>query len=979
VRGDARIDWSGERFETSADVHGEVAPGKKAPVIAAKLHASGDRETLSVDALTLEIPGASARLSDPVAFSRKNAGATRSSRFAVEIDLAKQPWLEGARGRLSGKAEVISTSAGWPHIEATLEAQELAVSDWSIARFSTMASFEWPRFSVKEAVLGFAEGGQLTLHGGWDFKTNEVVDAVADGVIRPSVIARWLPEKIAFESLKIAAKARGPLKTLQHEGNAQITALVVPGINPLAVELAWRGAGPTLKISEAQFAAGNSRITLAGEMNATSAQVTALKFFQGQEERLILSQPANFRWSPRVEVDALALTGTDASLTVALSAGSEGRFDLRARNIKSSWASDFTALPGPEWQLASLEAQGEWSGGPIVFSTRAEVAMTLAPERTANVSLVAQGGARGIKIESLQVLEGTTPIVNATGQLPLTLHPGGQRLMELEPDAPLTLHATTASDAEFWAKLADATGLEFQNPEVSAELSGTWSHPKGDVSAKAGRVAFDPRRVKFSFPLVEALDLHATADGKGVNLDRLSLQVEKQSLSASGSVAFNFKQWDEFKRAPITFLRREGSAHLVIPQAEIGAFTKYLPAFFAPAGSVQVDATIKPGGEMTGVLRLNDAATRPLGPLGVLQEIHAEAELSGRTIEVKSLVARAGGQPVTLTGKVQLPLDAPPKYDFALKGENLPLVRQTGLLLRADLDLKLVTQSDNVPEVSGVVNLRDSMFLSDVRAFLPRGGGGGPTRRPPFFAVEDPPVNAWRLGVEVRGEKFLRLRSTVFVGVASAHFRLSGTLGDPRAIGEVAVESGQVLLPFAAFQVEQGTVRLTEADPYELRLFVSGTSRRYGYDLRMELTGTATVPIITFSSSPPLESRQVLMMVTTGETPQNEITYSTTQRVTRLGTYLGQSLVNNFGGDASEADRLSIDSGERVSRNGRETYEIEYRLSERFSLVGEYDEFDDYNAGVKWRLLAPHDEAKKTTTDHSTSAEKKELPDAPKR
>jgi len=58
-------------------------------------------------------------------------------------------------------------------------------------------------------------------------------------------------------------------------------------------------------------------------------------------------------------------------------------------------------------------------------------------------------------------------------------------------------------------------------------------------------------------------------------------------------------------------------------------------------------------------------------------------------------------------------------------------------------------------------------------------------------------------------------------------------------------------------------------------------------------------------------------------------------------------------GDDTQAERLSISTGERVSRQGRETYEVEYKLSDRFTLVGEYDEFDKYNAGVKWRMIAP--------------------------
>jgi translocation and assembly module TamB len=313
---------------------------------------------------------------------------------------------------------------------------------------------------------------------------------------------------------------------------------------------------------------------------------------------------------------------------------------------------------------------------------------------------------------------------------------------------------------------------------------------------------------------------------------------------------------------------------------------------------------------------------------------------------------------VKLSGKVRLPLEAAAEYNLELKGENLPLLRQTGLLLRGDLDLKL-TSSDGPPTVAGTVKLRESMFLSDVRAIIPRERTNVPSRRPPFFSVETAPLNRWRLDVAVDGERFLRLRSTVFVGLASAHFKLLGTLGEPRAIGEAVVDNGHVLLPFATITLDQGSVRLTEADPHTLALYISGTARRYDYDLRMEITGTAAQPVVTFTSSPPLEPSQVLLLVMAGEAPHNEIVYNTAQRMSLLGAYLGQSLISSVGGDSSQAERMSISSGERVSQQGRETYEIEYRLDDRFSLVGEYDEFDAYNAGVKWRWPAPEKSAEK--------------------
>jgi translocation and assembly module TamB len=251
-----------------------------------------------------------------------------------------------------------------------------------------------------------------------------------------------------------------------------------------------------------------------------------------------------------------------------------------------------------------------------------------------------------------------------------------------------------------------------------------------------------------------------------------------------------------------------------------------------------------------------------------------------------------------------------------------------------------------------------------VRAFLPAGTNGD-ALQPPYFAVVTPPFNAWTLGVDIRGDRFMRLRTPAFNGVASARFRLAGTLGEPRAIGEVVIDEGQVLLPFANFVVKQGTMRIAEENAHKLALFVRGTGRYNGYDLTMEITGTPEAPSIVFTSSPALDSDQLLMMVMTGAVPNNGLGYSSTQRFARLGTYLGQSLLGSFGVDAASADRLSIIPGETISEQGRETYTVEYKLADRWKWVGEYDQFDDYNIGLKWRLYpgkhkpeAPHDASK---------------------
>ena len=107
-------------------------------------------------------------------------------------------------------------------------------------------------------------------------------------------------------------------------------------------------------------------------------------------------------------------------------------------------------------------------------------------------------------------------------------------------------------------------------------------------------------------------------------------------------------------------------------------------------------------------------------------------------------------------------------------------------------------------------------------------------------------------------------------------------------------------------------MRLTEADPYEPAIYLRGTGRRYGYDLTMEIDGTASQPNVVFTSSPPLDSEQVLLMVMTGAAPSNEIAKSVTQRVANIGLFLGKSLLGSLGADAGDADRLTF----RVGREG---------------------------------------------------------------
>ena len=950
LRGNARLDWRDAQLTLDADAAGDPAPQTSAPPLTAQLQARSDGTTLHFTTLQVTAPGLRADLAAPVIIDRAGKLLSGDSRFTLTADLAAWPQLT-AQGTVTGEARVTPGPAQLSRVDFQLAAKALSVRAWQLSAFTAAGHLDWPQLTLTTAALESTNGDRLTVTGGYDFSSREVRDAQVSGRVARATLAPLLPAALDFATLALEARATGPLTALNHSGNLTVDALALPPLKPLALTATWQGLDRTLAAFSATATAGVTRLTAAGYSTTDAITLTAFSF-----GALLLTSPATLRWAPEPQLAAfnLASADSDSGLSAAFRLGPAGTIDVAVKNFASSALADLITLPAPAWVITALALNGSWDRGPLTFTTTADATLALGENQSARVNLSATGDPTGLQLTALNVLAGTETALRATGQLPFTVtpHASAPPTFSILPDAPLALNAATEPTAAFWTQLHALTGVELVAPQFSAKLTGTWSQPRGTATLRATRLALDPARFDLSLPAVEAFELDLTGDPTGLVLQKFSATLDGQAIRATGRLPVAAGSWNTTLRTtPLALLTDAAELHLEIPDADIAALAHHLPDYLAPQGRLALDLTLKPGGNLTGFLRLTDAASRPFGALGAIQDINADLQLSGRTLTLATLNARTGGQPVTLAGTVTLPRRAPPQLDLTLKGTNLPLVRQLGLLLRGDLDLRLTTPAADATLLAGSIRLHDSLFLADVRDLIPS-GERGTTARAPYFAVETAPFNRWRLDVAVDGDRFLRLRTALFNGVASAHFRLTGTLGAPLALGEATVNEGNVLLPFASFAVQQTSIRLTAENPHDPSLWVTGTTRRYGYDLRLELSGALSAPVLTFTSSPALDSKQVLLLVMAGQLPGNPGVITERQRATRLGTYLGKSLLGSLGGDSAAGDRLNFTTGERISRQGRETFGLEYRLDERWSLVGEYDEFDDYNAGVKWRIIA---------------------------
>jgi len=946
LSGGADVAWHGRDFDVRVNAHGEPREGSGVPPIEARAFARGDAQHWRVEELVARTPFAQAQLSEAVEFSWRTGVASTTASLDVDIDLGKQNWIEGA-GRIVGRVSLQPREVNAGVQEFSFEARDLRAADVAVRRMNFAGNLRWPLLEVTRADVELDEGTEFAARGSLDVVEKQIVAAQASGAVTRAWLGERIAENVSWTTADFVAEASGPWSTPRHAGTWRMRDFAAGSLKPMQIEGGWSGAGREVSRVQAIARSGESRIEAAGRVADGALHLEKWNQFRGADEIWHLASDAVVKWSPAFTIENLRLEGA-SELSLSVTNGERRGFAATGTNLRGSHWKDWAVLRGPSWWIEHLTLAGEWRGQGLVFDLKADGEVGLEP-RSARVALDVRGDEKGMQVESLRILDAERVLTQASGVVPFAWRARRDEGWSLDADRPLEIRMETEPDSPLWATLGAIWRVEIAGAAAKIDLAGTPRNPRGTVDLRVRRLAPESSEKQSALPTVENAIVALTLDRAGARLHTLQATVDGQEVRATGELPMNGEAWDalwEDQKLPVW---RTASGRIEIPDAQMEPFARRFPSLIATQGRFSGTLELERGGKLSGALTISDAATRPLATFGVVQEVNARIELDERTVRIASFVGRVGGQPVSLDGTVTLPSDGAPVVNLNLKGERVPLARRAGLLVRADFDLRARTTDEERVQLSGGVNITDCLILADLGDLVST-GPRGVTRQPPYFAVDVAPFNHWPLDISVRSDRRIRVRTAVFKGEASARFQLSGTLGEPRAIGELTVDEGQVLFPFATFDVRLGTVRLQAADPFHPKLQLNAQARRYGYDLRMEATGSIESPNVALSSMPALDSAEVLLLVMTGQKPASD-TFTTNgqQRLARVGTYVGQELIQGLGVGGDE-DRLEIQTGEQISLQGRETYRIEYRLDNRWSLLGEYDEFDDYNAGVKWRV-----------------------------
>ncbi|MBC2593680.1 translocation/assembly module TamB domain-containing protein [Ruficoccus amylovorans] len=958
----AQADWNGQRYTLSLDA--TARPEQDGlPPLTARIEAAGDLEAVSLDKIAVEGGWITARLAEPVTVPFSGLSDLPPARFELEADLSKQNFFP-IRGKLDASLVADDqTDSAYPLVTARLDARDLAYEDYTADTVEVEAVLDWPQLTLGSCAVTLPEDSSLSLSGSYDLEQEHLSAIKASLVISGALVSHYAPEAPAFSALKADFTADGPLARPRHEGDFTLEQFEWAE-DRVDISLHWRGEHGALEVLSGK--GGGEALDFNWEGNADLSPdsqritVSEASLRPRNFSELRLTQPVTLTHlaSGEITLTELSIADTEGSSVQAqanVNWPESGQLDLAVSNIGPHWLKLLTdaKLPFPA-HLSQVQAGVRWDNSPLTYTLTATATGEPENQQPVTLSLDVAGDADGARMNHLTAQQGETVLAEARGHFPVAVVPAAETLVQFRAEAPADFHlAVSPGQSSIWDWLQKEYQLVLDEPSLTLDVEGTLASPTGKLSAHLKQFDIPEGSELPDIPDVDNLHVEAMFAPEEITVNQLGLDLAGHPLTANGRLPMTEEAWlaliEEGREPDLT----GATGSLRFESVPLSAFAEFLPDILRPSGTINLRAELKPGLDWSGELSVQGVETLPLPQIGSVSEIQAQLAIAGPRLEITRASALLGGQELAITGEIGIESPENPRFDLAIKGEQIPFVRSPGLIVRGSPDLTLLTDADGVTTLGGKVVLNESFYTIDLTA-LGQGGGGGaaaaPDKRFPYFSIDDEPMADWRLRIEVEGDGFLRVRIPVFEGILSADLNMLGTLREPQAIGQVTIDQGIVMFPFANLRIAEGSnITIRQDQPYDPVIDITANGRAYGYDLVMRLTGRPDDPQLTFSSTPALEQGDILLMITAGRMPESD-QRSTQSRLTGLGVFVGNTILVDMGLIDPLDDQLQVFVGEDVTLTGKDTIRVLYRIDDTWSIVGQYDRFDAYTLDLKWTV-----------------------------
>jgi hypothetical protein len=353
--------------------------------------------------------------------------------------------------------------------------------------------------------------------------------------------------------------------------------------------------------------------------------------------------------------------------------------------------------------------------------------------------------------------------------------------------------------------------------------------------------------------------------------------------------------------------------------------------------------------KLRGVQRIENGSGRVrLTPHRVDVEAF-QAEMGSGRVEVNGHVASDGllwAAPVRAT------------VDLRFTAHDALFVRGDGLMVRGDADLRARSTGERI-DVTGFVQARSGKYvkrlsaLPDLRA---RGGAAAAGRGLVPLQLEGELGDRVVFDVGLSTAHSFEVRTGIYDVDLDASLRLRGRANHPSLTGTVAGSDGTIRLPGMSFRTESLLLRAAEERPDAPAIELRATGRRLGYRVLMLVSGGLDAPEVRLTSTPPLPPEDLAVLVGTGRLPKDLREGGLAGSASMLGSFAAEEVIAYlFGSESTEAqeslvDRLTIESGYEVSKNGLEAIRAEILILPKLAIEAERDVYENYNAGLVFRI-----------------------------
>lgn len=352
--------------------------------------------------------------------------------------------------------------------------------------------------------------------------------------------------------------------------------------------------------------------------------------------------------------------------------------------------------------------------------------------------------------------------------------------------------------------------------------------------------------------------LHATLTDGRLHLDPLHITGDDTNLRAQGSIGVLTETHDLDVHA-------NGSVNMKLVQT--------LDSDLSGAG--HVDFNVDAGGtfersRLTGNVKFTNVSIALQDFPNGLTQMTGTLEFDQDRLDVKSLTAVSGGGKLTLGGFVTYQRGL--YGDLTATAKDVRIRYPQGISSMANATLHLQgTQKSSL--LSGNVTITRFVVGSglDLTAFSSSTGGVVLPQNP------DSPSNHVRLDVHVVSAPQLDFQNSYAKLAGDVDLRVRGTVAQPSVLGHISITEGSATFAGTKYELQHGDVYFSNPIRIDPTIDLSATARVEDYDITVGLSGTASKPVPTFRSEPPLSEQDIFSLLALGRTQEEQQTYSNMQ------------------------------------------------------------------------------------------------------